>query len=100
MMRRIVRKGRKFGIGLGVISQRIVGLDKDVISQCGTKFILRIDSKTDLDLLRPYIGLATDEDIKRIPHLPTGVTLVTDQATKYPILVSIRPRKSKHRQFL
>ena len=100
MMRRIAREGRKFGIGLGVVSQRIVGLDKDVISQCGTKFILRIDSKTDLDLLKPYIGLATEEDIRRIPYLPTGVALVTGQATKYPILVSIRPKKSKHYQFL
>ena len=96
VMRRIAREGRKFGICIGVVSQRIVGLDKDVISQCGTKIILRIDSKTDLDYLRPYIGLASEEDIKRIPYLPTGVAIVTGVATRYPVLTSIRPRKSKH----
>jgi len=96
IMRRIAREGRKFGIGLGVVSQRIVGLDKDVISQCGTKIILRIDSRTDLDYLKPYLGIASEEDIKRIPYLPTGVGMITGVATRHPILVKIRPRKSKH----
>lgn len=96
VMRRIAREGRKFGISLGVVSQRIVGLDKDVISQCGTKIILRVDSKTDLDYLKPYIGIASEEDIERIPYLPTGVGIVTGVATRYPVTTVIRPRKSKH----
>lgn len=100
MMRRIAREGRKFGIGIGVVSQRIIGLDKDVISQCGTKIILRIDSKTDIDYLRPYMGLATEEDLKRLPYLPRGTAFITGQATQHPILVKIRPRKTKHLQML
>lgn len=96
IMRRIAREGRKFGIGLGIVSQRIVGLDKDVISQCGTKIILRIDSRTDLDYLKPYLSIATEEDIKRIPYLPTGVGIITGVATRHPVMVKIRPRKSKH----
>jgi len=96
VMRKIAREGRKFGIGLGVVSQRIVGLDKDVISQCGTKFILRIDTKTDLDYLRPYLEISSEEDARRIPYLPTGVAMVTGRATRYPILINVRPRKSKH----
>jgi len=99
MMRKIAREGRKFGIGIGIISQRIVGLDKDVISQCGTKFILRIDSKTDLDYLRPYTSLLTEEDIKRIPHLPTGIAYITGQALRYPVLTKIRPKQTKHYTF-
>ncbi len=99
MMRKIAREGRKFGIGIGVISQRIIGLDKDVISQCGTKFILRIDSKTDLEYLRPYTSLLTNEDFKRIPHLPTGMAYITGQALRYPILTKIRPKQSKHHLF-
>ncbi len=99
MMRRIAREGRKFGIGIGIISQRIIGLDKDVISQCGTKFILRVDSKTDLEYLRPYTSLLTSEDFKRIPHLPTGMAYITGQAIRYPVLTKIRPRQSKHYLF-
>lgn len=96
MMRKIAREGRKFGLGIGVVSQRIIGLDKDIISQCGTKIIMRVDSKTDLDYLRPYLGIATKEDIERLPYLPVGTAFITGQATKYPILVRIRPRMAKH----
>jgi len=99
MIRKVAREGRKFGIGIGLVSQRIVGLDKDAISQCGTKFILRIDSKTDLEYLRPYTSLLTQEDMGRIPHLPTGIAYITGQALRYPVLTKIRPRRTKHYTF-
>jgi len=99
MIRKVAREGRKFGIGIGLVSQRIVGLDKDAISQCGTKFILRIDSKTDLEYLRPYTSLLTQEDMGRIPHLPTGIAYITGQALRYPVLTKIRPRQTKHYTF-
>ncbi|MHA1593966.1 MAG: helicase HerA-like domain-containing protein [Candidatus Baldrarchaeia archaeon] len=93
VLRKIAREGRKFGIGLCITSQRVVGLDKDVISQCGTKIILRIDSRTDLDYIRPYIPA---EDFQRIPYLPTGTATITGVAVRHSILAEIRPRKSKH----
>ncbi|MEQ9715137.1 MAG: ATP-binding protein [Candidatus Asgardarchaeum sp.] len=96
MMRKIAREGRKFGIGLCLTSQRIVGLDKDVISQCGTKIILRIDSKTDLDYISPYISYSVISDLQRVPFLPNGVGIVSGIALKAPVIAQIRPRKSKH----
>ena len=95
IMRKIAREGRKFGIGLAVVSQRIIGLDKDIISQCGTKILLRIDSKTDLDYIKQYIEGAAEER-RLIPFLPQGKAMITGLATKYPIIVNIRPRKTKH----
>ncbi len=96
MMRRIAREGRKFGVGLGIVSQRIVGLDKDVISQCGTKIILRVDSKTDLDYLRPYLSIVSEDELDSIPYLPRGVGIATGVAIGYPVMVKIRRRKTKH----
>ena len=96
MMRKIVREGRKFGIGLCITSQRLVGLDKDVLSQCGTKFILRIDSKTDLDYIRPFLDYTSTSDLDRIPYMPNGVAVVTGVAVRAPIVTNIRTRKTKH----
>ncbi len=96
VLRRIAREGRKFGIGLCIASQRIVGLDKDVLSQCGTKILLRIDSMTDLNFLKPLLEHSSFDEIKRLPYLPVGVALITGISLKYPLLVKIRPRKSKH----
>ncbi|MGQ4891686.1 MAG: helicase HerA domain-containing protein [Candidatus Njordarchaeia archaeon] len=95
VMRKIAREGRKFGIGLAVVSQRIIGLDKDIISQCGTKMLLRIDNKTDLDYIKQYIEGAA-EDRKLVAFLPTGTAMITGQATRHPIITNIRPRKTKH----
>lgn len=95
-MRKIAREGRKFGIGLCLTSQRIVGLDKDVISQCGTKIILRIDSKTDLDYISPYIDYSIISDLDRVPFLPNGVAIINSISLRAPIIAQIRPRKSRH----
>ena len=95
VMRKIAREGRKFGIGIAVVSQRIIGLDKDIISQCGTKILLRIDNKTDLDYIKEYMKGAA-EDRRLVNFLPTGTAMITGQATRHPIIVKIRPRKTKH----
>ncbi len=96
MLRRLAREGRKFGLGICVTSQRLVGLDKDVLSQCGSKIVLRIDSKTDLDYVRPFLNLGSNEDIDRLPFLPQGVATISGVCVRSPIVAQIRVRKSMH----
>ncbi|MEM0023792.1 MAG: ATP-binding protein [Thermofilaceae archaeon] len=91
-LRTVAREGRKFGASLTIASQRVVGLDKDVLSQCGTKILLRMDSPTDLAMLKPALGSYA----KLLPHLPTGVALVTGVSARYPVLVEVRGRKTTH----
>ncbi len=95
-MRKIAREGRKFGLGLCVTSQRIVGLDKDILSQCGTKIILRIEGNYDLDYLKPYLDHASTDDIERIPLLPNGIAITSGVATQHPIVTEIRTRRTQH----
>ena len=96
MLRRLAREGRKFGLGVCVTSQRLVGLDKDVLSQCGSKIVLRIDSKTDLDYVKPFLNLGSNEDIERLPFLPQGVATISGVCVRSPIVAQIRVRKSMH----
>ncbi len=91
-LRTVAREGRKFGACLIIASQRVVGLDKDVLSQCGTKIVLRMDSPTDLAMLKPLLGAHT----KLLPHLPNGVALLAGVAVRYPVLVKIRERRTPH----
>lgn len=88
-LRLIAREGRKFKAGLAVASQRVVGLDKDVLSQCGTKIVLRMDSPTDIAMLRPLLGPHADT----LPALPTGMALIAGVAVRHPILVKVRERR-------
>ena len=99
ILRKICREGRKFGLGLNITSQRIIGIDKDILSQCNTKIILRIDSKTDLDNLLPYIAIHNEHDQKIIPQLPDGTALISGYAIGLPTIVKIRQRITKHGGF-
>ncbi len=96
ILRTIASEGRKFGLGLLVISQRPARVDKNVISQCNTQIIMRITNANDLKALSKGIeGLSSglEEEIKR---LPPGVAMIVSNRVERPILVDVRVRRSKH----
>ncbi len=41
-MQRIVKEGRKFGIGAMIVSQRPTEIDETILSQCGTFIAMRL----------------------------------------------------------
>ena len=47
ILKQVLAEGRKFGIGIGLISQRPGKLDADVLSQCLTQCIMRIVNEVD-----------------------------------------------------
>ncbi len=96
VIRTIAAEGRKFGLGLLVISQRPARVDKNVISQCNTQIILRVTNPNDLRALSKGIeGMSSEleEDIKR---LPPGTAMLVSNEIEHPVTVKVRPRKSRH----
>lgn len=59
-VRRIAREGRKYGIGLMLVSQRPADVESTVISQCGTWLVLRLTNQTDQQHVAKFLpdGLA------------------------------------------
>lgn len=95
IMRTVASEGRKFGLGLCVISQRPARLDKSVLSQCSTQIILKVTNPNDLKALMNSVEGITSESEKEIQNLPIGSSLITG-VVDMPLFVNIRPRKSKH----
>ena len=94
ILRKVASEGRKFGLGLGVISQRPANVAKNILSQCNTQLILRVTNPNDLKAIsRSFEGI-TSQVKNSITGLQTGVGLILGK--EYPILTNIRPRKSKH----
>jgi DNA helicase HerA-like ATPase len=96
ILRTIASEGRKFGLGLMVVSQRPARVDKNVLSQCNTQIIMKVTNPNDLKAISKGLeGISSDveEDIKR---LPPGVAMIVSTYIERPILVDIRTRKSKH----
>ncbi len=96
IVRTIAAEGRKFGLGLMVISQRPARVDKNVISQCNTQIIMRVTNPNDLKALSKGLEGMTTELEEEIKRLPAGVAMVVSNEIERPITVNVRPRKSRH----
>ena len=95
ILRTIAAEGRKFGVGLCIISQRPAKVDKNVLSQCSTQIILKVTNPNDIRAIMESvegINIGTKEEIK---DLPVGMALVVG-VTEQPLLVDIRVRRSEH----
>jgi len=95
ILRQVASEGRKFGLGLCVISQRPSRLDKSVISQCSTQIILKVTNPNDIRAISSSVEGLTYESEKEIMNLSIGTALITGVA-ELPLFVNIRPRMSKH----
>lgn len=94
ILRKVASEGRKFGLGMGVISQRPANVAKNILSQCNTQLILRVTNPNDLKAIsRSFEGI-TSSVKNSITGLQTGVGLILGK--EQPILTNIRPRRSKH----
>lgn len=94
ILRKIASEGRKFGLGIGVISQRPARIDKNVLSQANTQFILRVTNPNDLKAISKSFEGITSEVESMIKSLPPGVSFVL--GNEYPVMTDVRMRKSKH----
>lgn len=95
ILRDLASEGRKFGLGLCVVSQRPARVDKSVLSQCSTQLVLKVTNPNDLKALSSSVEGMTAEAEKEIKNLPIGSALVTG-ITDVPLFVAIRPRMSAH----
>lgn len=96
VIQKIAAEGRKFGIGLGIVSQRPSKLDSDVTSQCNTLLTMRIKNPDDQQFIRQASEMLSEQDVNELPALSTGEALITGEAIRAPLLVKIGPKALKH----
>ncbi len=96
ILRTIASEGRKFGLGLCIISQRPAKVDKNILSQCNTQIILKVTNPNDLKAIGNSVEGLTKGSLEEIQRLPVGVALVTGGNITMPLFVEIRPRETKH----
>ncbi|MCK4928240.1 MAG: ATP-binding protein [Methanosarcinales archaeon] len=96
ILRTIASEGRKFGLGMMVISQRPARVDKNVLSQCNTQIIMKMTNPNDLKAISKGLEGVSSEVEEELKRLPPGVAMLVSNDIEQPILVDIRVRKSKH----
>ena len=95
-LKTVLAEGRKFGIGVGLISQRPGKLDQDVLSQCMTQFILRIVNPVDQNTIASAVESASKDILAELPALSRGQAVVAGAALNAPALIQVRTRLTRH----
>jgi hypothetical protein len=95
-VRRIVKEGRKYGIGAMIISQRPVEIDATILSQCGTFFAMRLANTQDRSHVTSVVSDNLEGLFSMLPILRTGETIIVGEAVHIPIRAMIQaPPKNR-----
>ncbi len=96
ILKQILSEGRKFGVGIGLITQRPGKLDQDVLSQCMTQFIMRIVNPIDQQTIASSVEGAGRRLLDELPALTKGQVIVSGVAVNTPVLCQVRTRITRH----
>lgn len=84
-VRRIVKEGRKYGMGAMIVSQRPAEIDATILSQCGTLFAMRLSNSSD----RSHVTSAVTDNLEgllsMLPVLRTGEAIILGEAVQLPV---------------
>ena len=96
-VRRIVKEGRKYGIGALIVSQRPSEIDPTILSQCGTLFAMRLSNSSD----RAHVTSAVTDNLEgllsMLPVLRTGEAIILGEAVQLPVRTQLEPPDSNMR---
>ena len=92
---KIAREGRKFGLGLGIVSQRPRSVDLNILSQMGSFAIMKIIQEDDQRQIASATESTSRELIAQLTSLNVGDAILVGQWTNLPSLVHVEEVKEK-----
>ena len=88
-IRRIAREGRKYGIGLMLVSQRPSDVESTVLSQCNSWVVLRLTNGRDQEHVSRFLPDTMAGLIKLLPSLPRREALFVGEAAALPARIKL-----------
>jgi hypothetical protein len=96
-VQKIAKEGRKYGLGLMVVSQRPSEVDPTILSQCGTLISLRLSNPSD----RQHITSAAADNLEglmsMLSTLRVGEAIVVGEAVNLPLRAQVTPPPANRR---
>ena len=93
--KQIAQEGRKFGVGLILVSQRPSRLDETTLSQCNSYIIMRMVNPADQNFIRRVVETLAEDEARLLPDLDVGEAILSGQLINFPVLVRIKGPESK-----
>ncbi|MCP8893747.1 DUF87 domain-containing protein [Shinella daejeonensis] len=82
---RIAKEGRKYGVSLGIVTQRPGELDPTILSQCSTVFAMRLANDHDQDIIRSAIPDSSTSTTSFISSIGNGEAIAFGEAVAVPM---------------
>lgn len=93
--KQIAQEGRKFGVGLILVSQRPSRLDETTLSQCNSYIIMRMVNPADQSFVRRVVETLAEDEARLLPDLDVGEAILSGQLINFPVLVRIKQPQSQ-----
>ncbi len=86
---RIAKTGRKYGVGLCLVSQRPHDLSETVLSQCSSFFCMRITNPLDQEYIRALVPDAAHGILNSLSSLAQGEVIAIGEASPLPVRMQV-----------
>jgi DNA helicase HerA-like ATPase len=97
ILERIAKEGRKYGISLGLITQRPSDLAEGVLSQCGTIISMRLNNDRDQAFVKAAMPEGARGFLDSIPALRNREAIICGEGVAVPIRVSLDTLEEERR---
>ncbi|WP_418152932.1 ATP-binding protein [Litorimonas sp. RW-G-Af-16] len=94
---RIAKEGRKYGVSLGIISQRPSELEPSTLSQCSTIFSMRLSNELDQNFVRAAVPDGAADLLSFLPSLGTAEAMVFGESVNLPMRVILNTLAAEYR---
>ena len=95
-MSRIAKEGRKYGVFLGLVTQRPAELDATIISQCSTLFVMRMANDRDQAIVRSAVSDAAASLLAFVPSLGTREVFAFGEGVALPTRLRFGELEARH----
>jgi DNA helicase HerA-like ATPase len=93
--RQIAQEGRKFQVGLILISQRPNRLDETALSMCNSYIIMKMVNPADQSFVRKVVESLGEDDARILPDLDKGEAILSGEFISFPVLAKMKPPASR-----
>jgi Predicted ATPase len=93
---RIAKEGRKYGVSLGVITQRPGELDQTILSQCSTVFAMRLSNDVDQDIIKSAIPNSSISTTSFLSSIGNGEAIAFGEAISVPMRMKFARVEKKY----
>ncbi len=103
IIEQIARRGRKFGLGIGLATQRITFLETNILAQLHTYFISRLPRKSDRDRIKEAFSLSDEEFGATLKFVKGNWLLVSHEGLGLegvPISIKVENANQRIKDFL